>query len=221
MKIGLVCGLEAEARALGSLRDHVDLMVGISGARPDKASQLAETMIASGAGVLVSWGIAGGLDPALPSGALIVPRAVVLPDGGQIDLAGLPSFEDRSEYLIAGSDAVVTTPDGKIALRCRGGAAAVDMETHCTARVARDAGRICIAIRAISDPADRTLPPGTEDAVDESGKPRILPVIAGLIRRPASLGALLAAKRDFDTALATLSTSGSDLLRGVLDREFR
>ena len=218
MTLGLVCGLQAEARALGALKDHPDLMVGVSGARPEEASRLAAAMIGSGATALVSWGIAGGLDPDLPSGALIVPGAVIMPAGELIALSDLPHADDDAAPLIAGSDTVVATPEAKLAIRSRTGASAVDMETHRVAGVARDAGLPCLAIRAISDPAARSLPPGTENAVDEAGNPRILPVIAGLIRRPASLGALLAAKRDFDTALATLSTLGPGLLGSFIER---
>lgn len=218
MTVGLICGLQPEARALGALKDHPDLKVGVSGARPEEATRLAAAMIGSGAKALVSWGIAGGLDPDLPSGALIVPGAVILADGERIDLFDLPHADDGAAPLLAGSDTVVATPEAKLVIRSRTGAAAVDMETHRVASVARDAGLPCFAIRAISDPAERTMPPGTENAVDEAGNPLILPVIAGLIRRPASLGALLAAKRDFDTALATLSTLGPGLLGSFIER---
>ena len=61
MKLGLICGMEVEARALGKLRAHPRLVVGISAAQPDRATELAEQMIAQGVDVLVSWGIAGAL----------------------------------------------------------------------------------------------------------------------------------------------------------------
>ena len=76
-----MCGLRAEARALGALSGDQRLTVGISGARPDRATLLAREMAGSGVDMLVSWGIAGGLDPALPSGTLILPGAVAGPDG--------------------------------------------------------------------------------------------------------------------------------------------
>lgn len=211
-----MCGLQAEARALGALPRDSRLVVGVSGARPERALSLAREMADSSVGLLVSWGIAGGLDPALPSGTLIVPGVVVGPAGERIALAG-EQCDTGHGRMIAGSDAVVSTPDAKAAIRTATGAVAVDMETHRVASVARDAGLPCIAIRAISDPAIRALPPGTENAVDAAGNPRILPVIAGLIRRPASLGALLAAKRDFDTALGTLSVQGVNVLRDLID----
>ena len=208
--------MQAEARASGALRDDSRLVIGVSGAQPDRATSLAQEMAVSGVDLLVSWGIAGGLDPALPSGTLIVPGAVVGPAGERIGLAG-ECRDTEHGGMIAGSDTVVSTPDAKAAIRAATGAVAVDMETHRVASVARDAGLPCIAIRAISDPAIRALPPGTENVVDAAGNPRILPVIAGLIRRPASLGALLAAKRDFDMALGGLSVQGVKVLRDVID----
>ena len=55
-----MCGLQAEARASGALRDDSRLVIGVSGAQPDRATSLAQEMAASGVDILVSWGIAGG-----------------------------------------------------------------------------------------------------------------------------------------------------------------
>lgn len=217
MRIGLICGMASEAAALGELRQDARLSVAVSGARPEKAEALAVQMVQDGVEALISWGIAGALDPDLPSGALLVPCNVVDPDLGVLPLAGLRLQGNASRPTIAGSDTVVATVAGKAALRRSSDADAVDMETHRVARVARDAHVPCCAIRAISDPAQRALPPGTEDALDAEGRPRILPVLIGLARHPSRLGALLAAKRDLDTALETLSSVGGGLLSGVLD----
>lgn len=216
MRLGVVCGLEAEARALGKLRHDPNVIVGISAAQPDRASSLANEMIEAGAEALISWGICGALDPDLPSGALIVPEAVVDPDGQKLKLIGVPTAPTKG-LLLAGSDTVVPTPSDKARLLASTHAAAVDMETHRVARVSLAAQRPCMAIRAVSDPATRALPPGTENALDAQGRPRILPVFAGLVRHPGRLRALLAAKRDLDRALETLALLGTDLLQGLID----
>ena len=212
-----MCGLEAEARALGDLRRDARVEVGISAARPDRASALAEQMVANGVEALISWGICGALDPGLASGALIVPGTVVDSDGTRMELAALRAPGSGSGMVLAGSDVIVPTPDAKRALRDRTGAGTVDMETHRVARAARQGGVPCLVIRAVSDPADRALPPGTENALDSQGRPRVLPVLAGLIRRPGRLGALLNAKRDLDWAIGTLGLLGVELLRGIVD----
>lgn len=217
MRIGLICGMAAEAAALGKLRNHARLRVAVSGARPDVAEAMARQMLDDGVDALLSWGIAGALSPDLPSGALLIPTSVVDPASGMLPLAGIPDSGGNGARTLAGSEVVVTTPSDKSALRASTSADAVDMETHRVARVAVQAGVPCFAIRAVSDPADRALPAGTEDALDMQGRPRIVPVLIGLARHPGRLGALLAAKRDLDTALATLSVLGVELLRGVLD----
>ncbi|MEM9059070.1 MAG: hypothetical protein AAGD13_01290 [Pseudomonadota bacterium] len=217
MQLGVICGMEAEARALGSLRGDPRVSVGISAARPDRATEMAEEMAGSGVAALVSWGIAGGLDPALPSGSLIVPDTVIDSDGAHLPLAGLRPLDRTRESAIAGSDRIVTTPEDKSVLHRATGAVAVDMESHRIARVAQAAGIPCLAIRAVSDTAARSLPPGTASALDARGRPRVFHVILGLARAPYRLGALLSAKRDLDTALATLSTLGVELLLEVVD----
>jgi hypothetical protein len=99
----------------------------------------------------------------------------------------------------------------------RTGAAAIDMETRAIARVAADAGRAAVAIRAIGDPADRDLPQLVEQALDQDGRPRIGPVIGGLLRRPVDLPALIRVKRDADAALATLAAIADNAVTTILD----
>jgi adenosylhomocysteine nucleosidase len=218
MKLGLICGMEVEARALGKLRAHPRLVVGISAAQPDRATELAEQMIAQGVDVLVSWGIAGALSGELESGALLVPQTVIDPAGNRFEMSGLQPLSSAEPVVLAGSDVIVPTPAAKAELRSTTGAVAVDMETHRVAQVATRTKTPCMAIRSISDPADRALPPGTEHALDDAGRPRILPVLGGLLTHPLRLPALLAAKRDLDCALGTLSDLGAGLIEGMLDR---
>lgn len=216
MKLGIICGMAAEAKALGPVRKDPRVRVGISAARPDRATALAEEMVDGGVDMLVSWGIAGALDPGLQSGALLVPEAVTGPEKDVLVLAGCDAPEAEAGR-IAGSDSVVVTPEEKARLHATTGTRAVDMETHRIAMVGHRRAVPCMAIRAISDPAHRALPPGTEDALDDAGRPRVLPVLAGLLAHPWRLGALMHAKRDLDTALATLSGRGVEALTRLLD----
>lgn len=218
MKLGLICGMRAEARALGKLRPHPDLIVGVSAAMPERATELAEEMSGRGVDALVSWGIAGALSPELPSGALLVPEEVVDADGTRLALTGLRPFEANKSVTLAGSDQIIATPNAKAVLFASTDAVAVDMETHRIARTAVLHGIACVAIRAVSDPADRALPTGMEHALDAQGRPRILPVLAGLARHPSRLPALLSAKRDLDCALETLAALGAGLIADLLDR---
>ena len=96
----------------------------------------------------MSFGIAGGLDPALSPGRLIVATAVIDGQGGKIEchgawrdelIAALASLSPLAAPL-AGRDGAIVTVAEKALLHARHGAAAVDMESHAVARVAARAG---------------------------------------------------------------------------------
>lgn len=212
IKIGVICGMEAEAAALGRWRSDSRVFVGISGARPDRAEELAQEAVAAGAHTLVSWGLAGGLANDVASGALIQPGAVIMPNGTRIEFTrGM-----MGDIAIAGSDVVLATRSDKSVLRGQTGAIAVDMESHRLAMVASDHGLDLKIIRAISDPFDRTLPALAATALGPDGRPRIGRVLLGLLSRPWDLPALLAAKKDSDRALATLRQAADAEIEALL-----
>jgi adenosylhomocysteine nucleosidase len=67
-----VVGLAAEARIAARFGFPVEA----GGGTPDGAAQAASRLIGQGVTALVSFGLAGGLDPALRAGEVIVPSAV-------------------------------------------------------------------------------------------------------------------------------------------------
>ena len=216
--LGIVCGMATEVQALGHWADDPRISIGISGARPDRAEAEARRLVAEGCRVLLSWGVAGGLDPALGPGDLVIPVEVVAEDGacwalsaklGAAIAAGAPS-------PLLGTDHMVLDVAARTDLYNRTGAVAVDMESHRVARVAAEAGLSALAIRAIGDPAGRALPKLVARAIGENGRPRIGPVIAGLLRRPGDIGALLRVKRDTDLALRALSGIADRVIPAVL-----
>ncbi len=213
MKLGIVCGLKSEAAVLESLPN---MLVGVSGARPDKAEAEALRLASGGADVLVSFGLAGGLDPARTPGDLLIPSEIVDETGARhaVDAAlaaklGLDCEAGGAPIL--GSETIVDSAARKAELFSAFAAAAVDMESHRVARAAAAAGRPVVVVRAVADPADRALPPSAMNAVDESGGVRTLATIAGLIRRPMDLPALLSLKGDSDAGLATLKRAAAAL----------
>ncbi len=208
----------SEVRALGRWADDPLVGIGISGARPDRAEAEARRLVAEGCRVLLSWGVAGGLDPALAPGDLVIPAEVVAEDGGSwpasLELraavaTGIPSpFRGEGQgggKYILGLDRMVLSAAEKADLYKRTGAVAIDMESHRVALVAAAAGLPVLAVRAIGDPAGRALPALAARALGEDGRPRIGTVVAGLLRRPGDIGALLRVKRDTDSALTGLA----------------
>jgi adenosylhomocysteine nucleosidase len=206
--IGVVTGARAEARCLGGL----DVAVACSGARPARARAAAARLIAGGAAGLVSFGLAGGLSPALASGDLVLADAVVLPAGERITTD--PAWRSRlaarieaaapRQAAVVGSERLLVTSAAKGALFAATGAVAVDMESHAVAEAARRAGLPFVVLRAIADPADQTLPRAATVALGPHGEVRLPAVARSLLERPGELPALLRLGRQSRRALAVL-----------------
>lgn len=157
---------------------------------------------------VVSFGIAGALDPALRVGDVVVPGRVLAgeeawtcsPDLREAWLARV----DARPGDIAGVDAPVLDVAGKTALRGRTGAAAVDMESHAAAAYAAMHGLTFAALRIVSDAADRALPEVAGRAMRPDGSVDVLGVLRGLARDPSQIGPLVATARDAAVAFRRL-----------------
>jgi adenosylhomocysteine nucleosidase len=197
--IGIVTGLTAEARMARPLG-----VAQAGGGTSEGAAQAARALIAEGATALISFGVAGGLNPALPPGTLIVPlnvstdAAIYATDPGLTARLGGPAHS-----LHATADIAVTQAD-KAALYKTSGADAVDMESGAVAEVAAAHGIKFAALRAICDPATRDLPPAALIALNAAGAISALSVAISVLRRPGQIPALLRLARDAAAARAAL-----------------
>jgi adenosylhomocysteine nucleosidase len=208
---GIVVGLTAEARIARGL----GWPVAAGGGTAAGAARAAAKLIARGVGGLVSFGLAGGLDPALPAGAVIVPGAILLDEQAWPTDAALSARlgDDGAETLLAGSE-VLATADAKAAAFARTGCAAVDLESGAVARAAREAGLPFAALRAVCDPAGRNLPPAALAALDAEGGIVLMRVLASLARRPNQLPAIMALGSDAARARRALLDRVAQLARG-------
>jgi adenosylhomocysteine nucleosidase len=175
---------------------------------------------------VISFGVAGGLDPSLRSGDVVVATEVMAGDARW--LAGLTLSEElitsvalgRSRVIrggLAGVEEVVVAQACKAALHKETGAAAVDMESHIAAAYAAKAGLPFAALRVISDPASRALPALARSAIKPNGDIDLRMILRGLVRNPRTLRALVSTGIDFNRALRSLRGCrgfllGSDLL---------
>ena len=208
--LGVVAGYRGEARCLVG----ADLCVLCSGANPAGARTAAQRLADEGVAGLVSFGLAGGLADDLAPGDLLLPQAVVLPDGGRI--VAEPAWRGRlaatleraglraHNALVAGSETLVATGDAKRALAVRTGAAGVDMESHGVASVAANAGLPFLIVRAIADGSGQAIPRVARGAIDARGDIRHLALVGRLIARPWEIGALIALGRSSGRGLASL-----------------
>lgn len=206
-RLGIVCGLQSEFDALRLWPHDRRVRVAVSGARPDLAEDGARWLIAEGCTVLLSFGLAGGLDPALRPGDLVRATHLRSPDGTVRALAGVPQPMDTAPdgaILLQGSDTMVLAEAEKSALQAASSAVAVDMESHRVALVAAEAGLALHTLRVVGDPAGQSLPSYIAHAVTATGHPRLSPVLLGLARAPWTLRGLLALKHNTDLALKRL-----------------
>lgn len=216
-RLGIVVGLAAEAGVAAKIRlsqEGFQESVAVSGADSNRARALAEDQFARGAQALLSFGIAGGLAPQARSGRLLLPDAVLPPEGGRIETdAGwrraladcLQSHGLEAETApLQGSDDAVTSPEAKAALHRRGGGFAVDMESHAVAAAAQAAGLPFLVLRAVADPPGRSLPGWALSATGEDGKVRLGAALGALGRRPWDLPASIRLGLETRRALTAL-----------------
>jgi hopanoid-associated phosphorylase len=206
---GVLCGLEAEAVIARQFLSGVS----VSGGQPARAEAGAKTLLAQGVSGLVSFGIAGGLNPGLKTGDLVIADQIVLPGGDRLDaaadwVASLRKALPRAHVgAIAGADKIIARVEDKAELFQTTGALAVDMESHIAARAAKAANKPVIALRVIADPADFALPDMTAYGLDEDGRPMVWPILWRLALAPWMLPALIHTGSVTNLAL-------SELLRG-------
>jgi len=156
------------------------------------AEAAARRLVADGARALLSFGLCGGLDPALRAGALLVP-AVVLADGvrHEADRALAARFGGTAPAVLLGEGEIAATAAQKRALHAATGAAAIDLESGPVARVAAAAGLPFAVVRAVCDPADRDLPPAALVALDAQGAIGMLAVLRSVLAQPRQVPALI------------------------------
>jgi len=196
-----LAGFVAEAR----IARRSGWPVGIGGGTTVGAAHIARRLIGGGATGLVSFGLAGGLDPALPAGTLVVPEAVIA-DGcdWRTDIALGARLGGTTGHVCLGTDRIVATAAEKHRLRRETGADLVDMESGAVAAIASAAGVPFAVLRAICDAADRTLPPAALIALDSEGRLAPARIAWSVLTSPAQVGALLALARDAAAARRAL-----------------
>lgn len=189
----VIVGLTAEARIARSL----GWPVFVGGGTAAGAQAAAWRLIEQGATALVSFGLAGGLDPALRPGTLIVPVAVHT-NGRDIpaDPRLARHLGGATPHRLLGADAIATSSADKHRLWQTTGAAAIDLESGAVAEVAHRHGVPFAVQRAICDPADRDLPPAALAALNRKGAIGLARVLTSILAHPSQLPALLALAAD-------------------------
>jgi len=170
-----------------------------SGGSPERLRRLLEERGDPGCSAVLSFGIAGGLDPGLEAGDVVVATGVVA-DGVRWpahqalagSLAASLSTGGVNARLadIAGVDAPLLDVAAKAAVRRRTSAAAADMESHVAAEFAARHGLMFAALRIVCDPAASSIPAMVANALRPDGGVDHYAVLADVLRRPRELATL-------------------------------
>ena len=225
--IGIVSALAAEARSLGPAAPHGaglrrladGALLAVSGIGRAAADAAARRLVLAGATALASFGMAGGLDPTLICGAVLLPEEVAALDGTGSEAAVSATSRDWRQRLRAAlpdsciacggkllsSERPIGYAAAKAAAWRSTRAAAVDMESAAIAQVAAQAGLPFIALRIIVDTAADELPAAVI-AASGGGQLRIGRLLAGLVRAPGDVGPMIRLSARYRIAKRVLVT---------------
>jgi len=175
-----------------------------------RLSEALRAAAGPGCAGIVSFGIAGGLDPRLGVGAAVIASSVIGADAAyptdarwaQRLLQAAPGAEHGSLYA---ADQPVLDPAAKAALHRRSGAAAADMESHVAAAIAAEKKIPFAVLRVVADPANRRVPDAALAGMRDDGTLDALAVLRALMRQPAALAPLMRVARDTSIARKVLA----------------
>lgn len=207
--LGILCGLESEAVIA---RRIVGAEVVCAAARPQKARALARELVKKGATRLMSFGIAGALEPDLPIGSMVVGTQVVSVDSSwACDSDWVNQLSQKLPQAhcggVWGSEFLVPTAQEKRALYEKSRCLIVDMESQCAAQIAAEAQIPLAVVRVICDSSDMDVPPLVMDAIKEDGSVSVPQALLSLLRHPAQIPDLIHVGRGTGKALKGLATS--------------
>ncbi len=167
----------------------VEVVVGHTGVGPDAAAKnIASVLTFRHPRLLISTGFAGGLNPRLATGdllvsenfsapALLIKSRHLLEGHARAHFGGLTSQSQPAETVAA-----------KVALAATTGALAVDMETATLAAACAAADVPLLAVRAISDAASEPLPVPFAEWFDLAAqRPRPLALVRYLALHPVQI----------------------------------
>lgn len=208
-----ITGLKLPLNRAVSLNENAAIW--ICGMGSLAACKAAEGLKAQGVTALMSFGFAGGLDPALRPGDLLLPESIqahqiswpVDSDWRTCVKQCLSGRLRAGDGILAASETVLTSAEEKKELAATTGASAVDMESGAVAASAASAGLPFLAVRAISDPAEFSPPGDLLRAIRPDGSADLARLLSLLLSGSISLGTLVRLATDSRAACSTLSTA--------------
>jgi adenosylhomocysteine nucleosidase len=194
-------------------------LLALSGIGLAAAATAAQALVNSGVSALMTFGMAGALDPALKPGSVVIPCELLGADGTRypacrswrerVAVAVSPLCAVTEGNLLTSAQAIDTPAEKAAALRSTG-AAAVDMESAAVAEIAARHNLPFIAVRVIVDTAADILPRAVV-AASRAGRVHFGRLIGGLILAPREIAALLRLAQRYRIAMRSLRAIGAHL----------
>ncbi len=182
------------------------------------ARKAASLLVEAGAVRLVSTGVAGGLDPSLKAGDIVVATTVLSPRKSgsayimrcdqhlsdaiaqRLETQGL----DVKRGPVFTSSAALCSVDEKRRLFRETGALVVDMEASGLAGAALGFGASVVVIKVVCDDADQAVPEELAGALREDGSVNIMKIFSAVLKNPRIAKRLMAIDANFRKATASL-----------------
>ena len=216
-RIGFISAHYAEMKTLRTLMNekalHNRFFFETCGQGPRNASQAAERLVEKKCDLLISWGVAGGLNPTHKCGDLIVSNRCVSEKGQEIFYRGntAKDYIRRLETVVPATSGKVTTvfkavtsAQRKKSLFQQTKADIVDMESHSIAKVAQANSIEFILVKAVIDEASDDVPNAFLECADEFGKPKLTKTFSVIWKQPGSISSLLKLGMKYRQSLKTL-----------------
>jgi len=176
-----------------------------------RAARLAERSGWRAPTLVISAGACGALAPDLAVGSLVVPEAVIGPNGARLATAPLSPLA-RSATVLTLAD-VVYTPGEKARLWIETGAIAVDTESSVVLEWARALGVPAAVVRAVSDGATSGVPSDLAAIVEPGGRVSRGQALRAVLARPSAIADAIALGRGTGAALKSVAGALARLAR--------
>ena len=224
--VGMAGGIVAVTSLALEARIALGPAVSVICSQGPRLAAALESALKGGASGIISFGVAGGLAPALVAGDWVAAAAVrtgeeFFPTDQAWTRSVLEMLPEAVHADILGTDKPIADPLEKQLLHAQTGAAAVDMESHIAARVAAAHQVPFVACRAIIDAADRPLPPAALVGLRPDGTADVLAVLRSVIEQPSQLPALVRTALDARIARAALRRGRRMLGTGLAFPDFQ
>jgi adenosylhomocysteine nucleosidase len=178
----------------------------LTGIGSTAATKSVAPALASRPPLVLSCGFAGGLNRALPAGALVADVDPGFPLRDALTACG-------AQFVIfLNSNRILTTVQEKAAARAHSHADAVDMESTTVRQLCLKAEIPSATLRVISDAADEELPLDFNRFVGHSGRFRYDRLMLALLRSPGRVRSLIRFQRQTRSAAAILAAALASLL---------